>query len=61
MLNLNFYESPALNLGVKNTPGTTKFVGLNLTRNFFFKLEVFFSKNGPLFVCLRLVGLVATL
>ena len=41
-----------LSLEVKNMPGTAKFVGSNLTRNFFFfNLEIFFSKKCRHFQC----------
>ena len=63
IVNSNFNASPALNLQVKSTPETAKFVGSNLTRNFFFKtgLENMFSKHvGLLFVCFCFVDLVST-
>ena len=51
-MNSNFKASPARSLKAKNTHGMAKFVGLNLTRKFFFILEIFLSKNCPPIVCL---------
>ena len=48
-MNSNFYSSPAISRDVKIEPGTAKVVGSSL---FFFKVEVFLTKNCRPVVCL---------
>ena len=54
-----FRASPARSMEVKNTPRTAKFVSLELTRNFFFKREIFIIKNRRPIVCLLMFCLLS--